>query len=228
MTLGSVPAWALWAVTVGAVPVGWRTALLLRTAGYRIPEDRVDRPPRGPWWWPVPTLAGLAAFATWHLGDLAAGAALPAYLLFAWLTVALVWIDLDVHRLPFGLVVPAAPALALLLAVASVAAGGRQWLGALVGALLLWLLYLALALLPGGGLGGGDVRLAPVVGMALGWLGPVHVVVGTMAAFLLGGVLAAALLLTRRAGPRTAIAFGPAMCLGVFVAIGWAPQIWNV
>ena len=39
-----------------------------------------------------------------------------------------------------------------------------------------------LAFLPGGGFGGGDVQLAPLIGLLLGWFSVGHVVVGTMAA----------------------------------------------
>jgi leader peptidase (prepilin peptidase)/N-methyltransferase len=79
--------------------------------------------------------------------------------------------------------------------------------------------------LPGGGVGGGDVRLAPVIGGLLGWLGLGHVVVGLMAGFLVGGVAALGLLALRRAGLRTMIAYGPAMCLGAWVAIAFTSRI---
>lgn len=221
-------AWPLTAVlVVAALILGWATSHQLATGGYRIDEEAERPGPRRALrWWPPLGLAGLTAFLAHHIGDLASYAALPAYLLFAWLSVALVWIDLDVHRLPVGLVWPAAAGLLVLLAVASVAdAPGRRWLWALGSALLLGLGYGALALLPGQGIGLGDVRLALLVGLVLGWLGPAHVVVGVFAAHLLAGFAALALLLTRRVGLRTGIAFGPALCGGVFVAIGATSRI---
>ena len=77
----------------------------------RLPHRRRTRPttPPGRPWWPGPLTALLSALAAWAIGDLGSWAALPAYLLFAWLTVGLIWIDLDVHRLPVGLVVPPPP-----------------------------------------------------------------------------------------------------------------------
>ncbi|MGL5911400.1 MAG: prepilin peptidase, partial [Phycicoccus sp.] len=152
-------------------------------------------------------------------------AAVPAYLLFAWLTVGLVWIDLDVHRLPVGLVVPAGVATAVLLGLASLATADRRWLTALIGAATFGVVYVVLALLPGGGIGGGDVRLAPLIGALLGWLGPAQVLVGMTAGFLVGGLAAMALLVLGRAGLRTSIAYGPAMCLGAWVAIGWTAPV---
>ncbi len=129
------------------------------------------------------------------------------------------------HRLPIGLVVPTGAWLAALLVIASVATADRRWLGALVGALVMGGVYLLLALLPGGGVGGGDVRLAPLIGALLGWLGTAELTVGIMAGFVVGGVAALALLVLRRAGLRTAIAYGPAMCLGAWVGIAFASRI---
>ena len=216
--------WVALAAALAMGVVGHLTGRRLATGGYRIPEDAAEHPP-GRNWWPGLATAGLAALATWAVGDLGGWAALPAYLLFAWLTVGLVWIDLDVHRLPIGLVVPTGAWLAALLVIASVATADRRWLGALVGALVMGGVYLLLALLPGGGVGGGDVRLAPLIGALLGWLGTAELTVGIMAGFVVGGVAALALLVLRRAGLRTAIAYGPAMCLGAWVGIAFASRI---
>ena len=129
------------------------------------------------------------------------------------------------HRLPVGLVVPTGWWLVGLLAVASVATWDRRWLGALVGAAVMGAVYLLLAVLPGGGVGGGDVRLAPLIGGLLGWLGTPELVVGLLSGFLVGGVAAVALLALRRVGLRSAIAYGPAMCLGAWLAIGFTSRI---
>ena len=218
------PWWAVASAALVMGVVGHLTGRELATGGYRIPEDEADHAP-GRNRWPGPATAGLAAVAAWAVGGLGGWAALPAYLLFAWLTVALVWSDLDVHRLPVGLVVPSAAATALLLVVASLAAGGMRWVGAIVGALGMGLTYLLLAALPGGGVGGGDVRLAPLIGALLGWLGVAHLVLGMAAGFLVGGVAAVVLLVLGRAGLKTSIAYGPAMCLGAWVAIAGTSRI---
>jgi leader peptidase (prepilin peptidase) / N-methyltransferase len=217
-----------WWVIAGAALVlglaGHRTGRALATGGYRIVDDDAPHPPGHPWW-TGPATASLAAIAAWSIGGLGGWSALPAYLLFAWLTVGLVWIDLDVHRLPVGLVVPAGGATLILLAVASLATGDGRWWHAIAGAAAFWLVYLVLFLLPGGGIGGGDVRLAPVIGALLGWLGAAQVVIGMAAGFLVGGVAAAALLALRRVGLRSFIAHGPAMCLGAWIAIGGTSRI---
>ena len=179
-----------------------------------------------PSWWVAPLLVGLVLFVTHSVGGTATYAALPAYLLFAWSSVCLVWIDLDVHRLPVGLTRPALPAFALLLVPPTVATG--EWDRLLVAALCsvgLTVVYVVFALLPGGGFGGGDVQLAPVIGLLLGWFSVGHVVVGTLAAFVLGGVGAVVLLVSGRAGRKAAMAFGPFMCAGLLVAVAWTEEI---
>jgi leader peptidase (prepilin peptidase)/N-methyltransferase len=217
----------VWVVVVAALVmgvVGHLTGRELATGGYRIDEDEADHSP-GRNWWPGVATAALAGLAAWSIGDLGGWAALPAYLLFAWLTAGLIWIDLDVHRLPVGLVVPTGWWLVALLAVASLATGDRRWLGALIGAGVMGAVYLLLAVLPGGGVGGGDVRLAPVIGGLLGWLGSGALLVGLLAGFLVGGLAAVTLLALRRAGLRSTIAYGPAMCLGAWVGIAFTSRI---
>ncbi len=218
---------AWWVVVTAALvlgAVGHVTGRELATGGYRIPEDEAEHPTANPWW-TGPATGLLAGLAAWSVGDLGGWAALPAFLLFAWLTVGLIWIDLDVHRLPIGLVVPTGGAIVVLLGVGVLASGGSRWLGTLIGAAVMGAFYLVLAVLPGGGVGGGDVRLSPLIGAVLGFLGLAHVVVGMAAGFLIGGVAAAALLVSRRAGARTPFAYGPSMCLGAWVSITLAPRI---
>lgn len=216
-----------WAVLLAALvmgAVGHLTGRELATGGYRIPEDEAEHPP-GSAWWTGPLTGLLAGVATWAVQDLGGWAALPPYLLFAWLTTGLTWIDLDVHRLPVGLVVPTAWWLAALLVVATVATGEPRWQGALIGLLVMGGFYVLLSLLPGGGVGGGDVRLAPVIGAVLGWLSVAHLLIGMAAGFLIGGLGAMVLLVLGRAGRKTHIAYGPAMCLGAWVAIAFSARI---
>lgn len=208
-------------LVLAALVIGRLTARELATGGYRIPEDEAAHP-TPPSWWVAPLLAVLVVLLAYTIGDTARWAALPAYLLFAWLTVCLVWIDIDVHRLPVGLTRPALPAFALLLLPPTIAT--EEWDRLLTAGLCsvgLTLLYVLFAFLPGGGFGGGDVQLAPTIGLLLGWFSVGHVVVGTMAAFVFGGVGALVLLVTGRADRKSAMAFGPSMCAGAIIAVAW-------
>jgi len=78
-----------------------------------------------------------------------------------------------------------------------------------------------------GGIGSGDVRLAPVLAMFLAYLGAQFVIFGLALGFILGGLVAAAMLLTRRASRSTPIAFGPYMCIGAVAMVVSGRQIIN-
>ena len=143
-----------------------------------------------------------------------------AYLYFAAVSVVLSLIDLDTRRLPNAIVLPSYIVSLVLLAAACVL--GADWsalLRAVIAMAVLFAFYALLRLIRPDGMGGGDVKLAGLIGIQLGWLGWGSVVVGAFAAFLLGGVFGVALLLARRAGRRTAIPFGPWMLVGAWVGI---------
>ncbi|MFI8632296.1 prepilin peptidase [Microbacterium sp. NPDC077663] len=148
-------------------------------------------------------------------------------LAFGWLgvaSVALALIDVRTHRLPNAWVLPGYPILGGLLLVACLA--GAPWsslLRAVIGGLVLFAFYLVLRA-AGGGMGGGDVKLAGVLGMALGWTGWPALAVGAFAGFVFGGVYGAILLAARRAHRRTAVAFGPWMLLGAWTGILWGAE----
>lgn len=153
--------------------------------------------------------------------------ALPAYAYVVALGLALAVIDLDTSRLPNRLVLPAYVALPVLLGVAS-AGSGDWWALARAGAggAGLYVLYLALLYVHPGGMGFGDVKLAGVLGGALGWLGWGSLAVGAFAAFLVGGLVAVALMIAGRAGLKSRIPFGPWMVVGAYVGIGAGEAIW--
>jgi leader peptidase (prepilin peptidase)/N-methyltransferase len=219
------PLWTHLAMAFVGLVLGGVTGRQLATGEYRIESDGPGELPRHTWW-PAPALAVLFGFLTWRIGDLAGWAALPAYLLFAWLTVALVWIDADVHRLPDGLVLPAYPALAALLTVASLGAGDwRPMVRALACMVVLFGLYFVMAALSPSSLGFGDVKLAGLIGLVLGWLGVSEAVVGVLAGFVVGGVLALVFLLGRRVGLRSHIAYGPSMLIGAFLSLTVSYQL---
>lgn len=147
-------------------------------------------------------------------------AVVVAYLYFASISIALTLIDLDTRRLPNAIVLPGYPVVGILFTIACLL--GLPWdalLRAAIGGMILFGFYFVLRLIRPAGMGGGDVKLAGIVGMCLAWLGWAPLVVGAFAAFLLGGVFGIALLIARRAGRRTAIPFGPWMLAGAWVGI---------
>jgi leader peptidase (prepilin peptidase)/N-methyltransferase len=150
---------------------------------------------------------------------------LPAFLAAASGGTALAIIDLRAHRLPDRITLPAYPLLAALLAVAAAVDGDAgRWLRAAAAAAVVGLAFLLLWALPASGLGLGDVKLAGLLGLVLGWLGWPALAAGLFAGVLLGGVVALVLLAARRAERGTPIAYGPFLLAGgllVLLAGGW-------
>ena len=150
---------------------------------------------------------------------------LPAYLYLAAVAIALATIDLDVMRLPNAIVLPSYVVAAALLVPAAALRDDFAAIGrGLVAAAALWVFYMSLALISKG-MGGGDVKLAPLLGFYLGWLGWSAVAVGAFAAFLLGGMVGAALMALKLAGRKSRIPFGPYMLAGAFLAVFAATPI---
>lgn len=153
--------------------------------------------------------------------DAVAGAIeLVAFLVLTGVSIALALIDLDTKRLPNVIVVPSLLAGILLLGVAALVRGDLTALaGAAIGGAGLFVLYLALAVFSRGGMGMGDVKLAAVLGLYLGFLGWGNLLVGAFAAFVFGGVFGLALMLIRRAGRKSQIPFGPWMIAGAWLGV---------
>jgi len=169
--------------------------------------------------------AALFVLVWWKFG---LGVEFIAYAYLAAIAVALTVIDLQFHRLPDVLVLPAYPVLGALFAL-ECAITGEWWpLGqAAIGGAALFLLYFVAALVYPGGMGFGDVKLAGVLGMALGWLGWGPLVVGAFSAFIVGGVVGIAMIAAKRAGRKSGLPFGPFMFAGALVGVCFGTQLWN-
>lgn len=224
---GAAPWWAVAVLAVLGAGVGAWLARALADATYRRPEERHEPLPRHSWWLVIAVAASWASL-TFRFGGDAHWSLLPAYLYLGAIGAALTLIDLDVHRLPDLIVLPSYPIAFVLLLVPTVVTG--QWgalLRGVLAAVALFVGYLVLALVSpgGGGLGLGDVKLAGVLGLLLGWVGWGPAIVSVLAAFVIGGVIALILLLARRASRSSHIAFGPSMILGAWVALMFPVQV---
>ncbi|MHA7222299.1 prepilin peptidase [Arthrobacter sp. RHLT1-20] len=155
---------------------------------------------------------------------------------FVVMAVRLTVIDVRHHLLPDRIVFPSyavAGALLIGAAASSVLTGGTPaalpgsgaWLFGvpglriLAGGAVLWLFYFLLRAAYPPGMGFGDVKLAGVLGMYLGFLGWTHVFAGTFAAFLFGGLWSLGLLAVRRGTLKSSIPFGPFMLAGTAAAM---------
>lgn len=153
----------------------------------------------------------------WHIG---ASAELPAFLILGAALIALTWVDLREKRLPREISYPALGLGAVALTVAALVNGEPERVAMMVGgAVLATLLLGGIHLASRGGMGSGDVRLAPLLGAYLGWLNPGLVPVGLFFGFVLGAVIGVVLLASGKAGRKTALPFGPFLALGTVLAV---------
>lgn len=172
-------------------PISWRYPLVEATTGVLFAATT---------WWLGPV---------WHL---------PAFLYLVAISVALTMIDIDVKRLPNAIVLPSYLVGAGLLSAAGWLEGDLSALvRAAIGMVALYLFYFVVCLLYPAGMGFGDVKLAGVIGLYLGFLGWRELVVGAFMAFLVGGV--AGLALIARGHRKLRIPFGPYMLVGAWVGV---------
>jgi leader peptidase (prepilin peptidase) / N-methyltransferase len=142
-----------------------------------------------------------------------------AFGFFGALGVALAAIDIAVKRLPDPLTLPAYPILIAMLAVAALVSDDLSALGrAMLGCLALSACFLVLGLIRPGQMGGGDIKLAGLIGLVLGWLGWPALIFGAALAFVLSAIVGLALLAARRVTMHSAISFGPFLVGGAVLA----------
>jgi leader peptidase (prepilin peptidase)/N-methyltransferase len=160
-------------------------------------------------------LVELATGVLWLLVALRGGEAVEVVLGLVLVTVLvpLVLIDLDQRLLPNRITGPAA--IAAVVIGAALAPGGLP--EQLLAGLAAGGFFFAAALAYPAGMGMGDVKLAGVLGLFLGW----EVAVALFVALMAGTVVGVAVIARKgaREGRRTAVPFGPFLALGGVVAL---------
>lgn len=142
--------------------------------------------------------------------------------------VALFMIDLDHRRLPFSITGATAVAVIVLLGVDVVLNGTDQVLTAVLSALVWFGVYGGVWLITAGrGMGLGDVALAPVLGLALGWLGWGPSLVGLMGGFVIGSLLGVVLLATGQARAKSRVPHGPFLLSGALLGMFAGQTLWG-
>ena len=176
-----------------------------------------------PWRYPAVELAaGLLVVAL--AVDLGPRAALAPALLFALALLAVAFIDWD-HR-----IIP--DEISLGGTLVGLFARGFDWpgvseglVGALAGGGALWLVAWAYRRATGvDGLGGGDVKLALMIGAFLGWPGVFLTIFGAAAAGTLAGAI---LVAARRGDGRTALPFGTFLAPAAVLTGVLGPAVWR-
>ncbi|MCH8063206.1 MAG: prepilin peptidase [Chloroflexi bacterium] len=169
----------------------------------------------------IEIVAGLLFAGVWlKFGWSYQGVAMMGYV---GMFLAIFVVDLEHHIIPNRIVFPG---LVVALVIASFwpeVGLAKAAIGASAGFGLMLLLYL----IPGIVIGEGDVKLAAVVGAAVGF--PV-VFVSLGLSFVLGGVAAAGILLVKKGGRKTEVPFGPFIAVAALVSLIWGAPImaWYV
>ncbi len=164
-------------------------------------------------------LVGRAVGVRWELG---------AALCLTAIGISLMLIDLQHKRLPDPIVLAGyLVTAALLLAPGLLVHRSDDVVRALISGAALFALYFLMLIVYPGGMGFGDVKLAGLLGLVLGWVGYGALAVGAFGAFLLGGAFTIGLLVTGRARRGTAIPFGPWMIAGAAIGVAAGESLWG-
>jgi prepilin signal peptidase PulO-like enzyme (type II secretory pathway) len=83
-------------------------------------------------------------------------------------------------------------------------------------------IFFLIAIISGGGMGWGDVKLAALIGLAIGF--PM-VFLSLIIGVILGGIMAVALVIAKKRKRRQTIPFGPFLALAAMITLLWGSNI---
>jgi len=172
------------------------------------------------WRYPITELVTAALFVFAFLRFGASAEALAFAGLF-WVLVVLAVIDLEHRLLPNRVVYPAFIGGWVALGLAAWIEGSPERLAdAAVGAAIFGGMLFLVAFIYPAGMGGGDVKLAFVLGSFLGYAGGIGVtLVGMFLSFLLGGLIGVFMLIVTDGDRKYQLPFGPFLAGGSVIAI---------
>ena len=153
-----------------------------------------------------------------------------AYAALFWVLVVLTVIDLEHKLLPNRVVYPSVVAGALALTISAVLDGDLDRLRmAVLGAAIFGGFLFVVAFIYPAGMGGGDVKLAVLLGLFLGYAGGIGVtLVGMFLSFLIGAIVGVAAMVIGGGDRKTAVPFGPFLAAGTISAIVWGRSILDL
>lgn len=159
----------------------------------------------------------LFAALAWRIGPA------PDLFAYSWLaaaTIPLAAIDWTTRQLPTRVIWPSGIVMAVLFGVAAVVnRDAHQLIRSAAGMFVLLAFYGAIYFLRPGQMGGGDLRLGGLLGIALGWAGWPAVLAGTLFGWLAAAIALLVLRAVRRPGPPLDVPLGPFLVIGAFVAV---------
>ncbi|GGC81966.1 type 4 prepilin-like proteins leader peptide-processing enzyme [Undibacterium terreum] len=163
---------------------------------------------------------GLSAFLIWHFGSGYAG---MASLLFAWLLIAMTFIDADTQLLPDDLTYPLLWC-GLLINLHGVFVPLQDAvIGAAAGYLLLWSIYWLFKLTTGKeGMGYGDFKLLAALGAWMGW-GMLPIII--LLSSIVGAIVGVCMISFTKHGKDHPIPFGPYLAAAGLIALLWGKTL---
>lgn len=200
----------------------WGLVGLVVGGGLRVIVQRSSFPPERTGRLAPPALlevitAVLFAALAWRTG------AEPVLFAYSWLvatSLPLAAVDWTTRQLPTKLIWPSGIILAALLGVAAVInRDAYALIRSAAGMLVLLAFYGAIYVLRPGQMGGGDLRLGGLLGLALGWAGWAAVLVGTLLGWLTAAIALVVLRAARRLEPGSNIALGPFLIGGALAIV---------
>lgn len=169
--------------------------------------------------------AVLFAVSAWRIGP--SGYVVAVLVLMAG-SVALFMIDIDHGRLPFSITGLTGVGVVAALVAATATGDGDHVPTALLSAALWLAVYGGIHVATAGrGMGLGDVALAPLLGLVLGWSGWGASLVGLISGFLVGAVIGVGLLASRRVAARSRIPHGPFLMAGAALGLFAGQPLWH-
>lgn len=207
---------------VGGVACGVAAVWLATTIPPRMELEERSHPT---WWWAVAlVVGGIYGWAVANTVD--SWALLPAYLAFIGATLGLSLIDLDHQLIPNRVLFPSTAIVGGLLVVGAAIEGSwGDLLRAVLAGSIYFVFLLVVAIVARGGFGMGDVKLAFLLGLVMGFGSWGALFVGIILAILLGGVASGLMLLFGRKGRKAKFAYGPYLVLGSWIAVVWGQRI---
>jgi leader peptidase (prepilin peptidase)/N-methyltransferase len=145
--------------------------------------------------------------------------AVPAFVVFTACLLAVAFIDLEHFIVPNKVLLATVAIGGPLVVLAAAADGWHHLRDALVAAVVGFVLLLIVNLVYPAGMGMGDVKLAGVEGLFLGYLGIGHLLLGLFLGFLLGSVGGIALIASGIRTRKDHIPFAPFLAAGAYLAL---------
>ena len=149
---------------------------------------------------------------------------LAAHMVWVTVTASVMVTDLEHRLVPNRILYPGGAVTAVLLLAGALLDGTPGRLGsAALGAGICLIGMGALSVLGRGALGMGDVKLSAVLGLVCAYWGVEVAVRAVLSGFVIGGVAALGLIITRRAHRRTELPFAPFLVAGSWWALFGPP-----